>query len=69
MKIKEFKKLPKGIQQRIKVIHPDDYEIWVYKSIPALNNRSIIEVINQDEGIVEVGKYLNKIEGYLGIRR
>ncbi len=67
MEVKDFKELPEGIKQRIKAIHPDDYEIWVYKAIPALNNRSIIKVFNQDGGIVEVVRYLKKVEGYLGI--
>ena len=51
MKINVFGDLPKGFRQRVKTIHPNDYELWVNTVIPALNNCSIIESINKDDGI------------------
>lgn len=65
---KNYESLPERIKERIKTLHPRDYEEWVYVSIPALNNLSIIQTINTENGIVELNKYLNRIESYLGIK-
>jgi hypothetical protein len=62
----DFESLPATIKKRIVELHPRDYKTWVYESIPALNDHSIIETINADNGIVQLNKYLRRIESYLG---
>ena len=68
MKYKDFDSLPLGIQERVKVLHPNDYKDWIKEAIPALKGQSIIEVINEDDGMVKISQYLNKVEGYLSIK-
>jgi hypothetical protein len=66
-KYTDYNSLPSGIQKCIAELHPHDYQKWVHELIPALNNRSIIDTINTDNGMVELYQYLKKIESYLGV--
>lgn len=66
MKYSDFDNLPNGIKKRIMELNPRDYQTWVHLAIPALNDLSIIETINSDNGMVKLNQYLRKIESYLG---
>ena len=66
MKYSDFDNLPPGLKKRIKNLHPRDYKDWVNESIPALYNRSILRVMNSDDGLAIVSQYLKKVESYLG---
>jgi uncharacterized protein (DUF2384 family) len=45
-----FKELPNSIQKRISRIASDDVETWINTPIPTLDNRTIIDVMNQPDG-------------------
>ncbi len=60
-----FDEIPEDLKKRVgEVSHPDE-ATWVNKAIPALEGRTFLEQLNQENGYVEVCKYLTKIEGYL----
>ncbi|MCC5847623.1 MAG: hypothetical protein JJU29_05955 [Verrucomicrobia bacterium] len=63
--MKNFHDLPIGVQNRVKALHPTDYEKWVFKKVPALSDKSLIEVLNEDDGYRKAVEYLGKVEGYL----
>ncbi len=67
MKYSDLDDLPNGIKKLIMELHPRDYQEWVHESIPALDDLSIIETINSDNGMAKLNQYLRKIESYLGI--
>lgn len=61
---KTFSDLPEWATSCIRKFRPDDAETWIFHPVPALQNRSFIEVINQgDEGINRVRRYLNDVLG------
>jgi hypothetical protein len=66
-KYTDYDSLPSGIKKRIMELHPHDFQEWVHELIPALNNRSIIDTINTNNGMTDLYQYLKKIESYLGI--
>ena len=59
---KVFSDLPAGLRERIKSVVGGDVDLWVHKPIPALHNRSVIEVLNRAEGEREVRIYLQRVE-------
>jgi hypothetical protein len=65
MKYKCFDDIHKGIQQRIIAIHPHDYEEWVKQPVPALDGKSVLDTLNEEEGYRKIVQYLSKVEGYL----
>lgn len=60
----KFCDLPFNIQSIINKIEDKDVESWINQKIPALDNFSIMEVMNMNDGKVKVLEYLKKIEGY-----
>jgi hypothetical protein len=65
MKYTCFDDLPKGMQTRVIALHPRDYVEWVSKEVPALDGKSLIDTLNQEDGYGRIMRYLGKIEGYL----
>ena len=65
MKCTCFSDLPKGVQKRIMLIHPHDYDEWVKSAVPALDDRSVIDAMNKEGGYARVVQFLGKVEGYL----
>lgn len=59
---REFGDLPLGIKKRVMDVIGGDVEVWVHQPIPALHNRSIIEVLNRADGEREVRIYLQRVE-------
>lgn len=62
-KITEFEELPNEIKIRIKRLMPNDFSKWVKVSIPALENKSILETISSENGYAKVVQYLINLEG------
>jgi len=61
--VTEFSKLPNWIKVRIKEIGVPDSENWIKQNIPALNNLSVIEVLNNPNGEKILQDYLLKVAG------
>lgn len=59
---RSFNDLPVGIKKKIEQVVGGDVGRWVHQPIPALHNKSIIEVMNSSEGELEVRAYLQRIE-------
>jgi hypothetical protein len=66
MKYKTFTDLPNHIRRRVEVVAPStDLQHWVMERIPALGNRSVLDVMNEDGDAEEkVLQFLVKVEGY-----
>lgn len=58
--------LPRDLVARIRAIHPREPERWVTLPIPALDGRTILEVMNLRDGDARVREFLSRIEGYWG---
>ena len=58
-----FNELPEWATRRIVVFRPNDATTWVQSDpVPALNNKTFIEVMNQgEEGSLQARKYLNDV--------
>lgn len=69
MKYTDYYSLPIAVQQRIRVLHPDNYVNCVLNKVPALKNKSIIEVMNSEDGLCLIMKFLCKAESLVGIDR
>jgi hypothetical protein len=57
-----FNDLPSGIRKDIERVIKRDVDDWVHKAIPALHNKSILELMNSLEGEREVRAYLQRLE-------
>ena len=64
MKFENFDDLPEKYKKRLTLIKKDKAFDWVLKEIPALNNMTIVEVLNQSDGEKVINEFLQKIEGY-----
>lgn len=58
--------LPNDIAERIRRLGESDLDAWVRRPIPALGDRSVIEVHGEPGGDDELRHYLLKVEGYFG---
>ena len=57
--------LPGYIKNSICEFRPDDAETWVFKEVPALENESVLAVMNKGEDEQKrVYEYWNKVIGY-----
>jgi hypothetical protein len=59
-----FLDLPKYLQNRIKALKISDSDKWVKEPIPALDNKSLLEVLSLKDGEERALKYLRKLEEY-----
>lgn len=60
-----FDELPTWLKPRIKQIRPNDWETWINKPVPALQDRSLLDVLNNDDdGETVLRQYFTKVEGY-----
>lgn len=70
MKYETFADLPNHIRRRITEVAPSvDVEMWVRGPIPALGDRSVLVVMNEEEPEAAEQKVLQlllKIGGYFG---
>lgn len=64
MTYNNFDDLPDRLKKRILTIKKGNARVWVLKSIPALDHRTIIETLNQYDGEQKVNDFLKKIEGH-----
>jgi len=64
MKYKNLSDIPNHIKKKIEELGQPDLENWVKKPIPALENQSILDVLNQEDGENKVFQYLKRAEGY-----
>lgn len=59
-----FPDLPEWAKSRIHLIAPKDAETWIYEPVPALDNQSFIDLMNQGEdGRNTLRRYLNTVMG------
>ena len=59
-----FDELPDWARSRIRRFRPNDADTWVFEPVPALDNQSFIDVINQGEdGANALKRYLNDLIG------
>jgi hypothetical protein len=58
--------VPKIVLKKVCLIAPDDPIGWMNAKMPALNGKSIIETLNEPDGLEKVLEVLGKIEGYFG---
>jgi hypothetical protein len=65
-KYNNFQDLPRDIQVALRMFRPIDFETSVSQPIPALGNRSVLDVINGGyEGEVELRQYIATVKGYI----
>ena len=60
---KKFSELPQWIQVKIKELGVADPDNWVYRQIPALDGRSVIELLNANDGEDLLRSYFAKVGG------
>jgi uncharacterized protein (DUF2384 family) len=61
---RSFDDLPEWATSRIRVFRPNDAETWIFERVPALDDQSFIDVMNQGEvGKTQVRMYLNNLMG------
>jgi hypothetical protein len=59
-----FDDLPAWVTKVVRQMRPKDAEAWVFRSVPALNNRSLLDWMNAGEdGRERVRKYLADVTG------
>ena len=59
-----FNDLPEWATSRIQKFRPNDAEIWIHDPVPALDNQSFLEVMNQGEdGANQLRMYLDDLMG------
>jgi len=59
-----FEDLPEWATTRVLRFRPNDAETWIFDPVPALDNQSFIDVMNQGEdGVNRVRRYLNDLMG------
>lgn len=59
-----FDDLPEWATTRIRRFRPKDAETWIFEPVPALDNQSFIDVMNEGEdGVNRVRRYLNDLMG------
>jgi hypothetical protein len=66
-RLEVFHDLPQDLRERIAVIRAREPEQWVLMPMPALDGKSIIEVMNEPGGGARIRILLGQIEGYLGV--
>jgi uncharacterized protein (DUF2384 family) len=63
-RFEKFEDLPSWVTERVRRFRPKDAETWVFDPVPALENRSVMELMNRDEtGRNQVRRYLNDLMG------
>lgn len=59
-----FRDLPSWLEERVFNIAGNQSELWVDEKIPALGERSIIEVMNLKDGEQRIRAYLSTVNGH-----
>jgi hypothetical protein len=59
----DITKLPNWLQGKIKELDVSDPEQWIKRRIPALGNRSVVEVIADSNGEKLLHEYFSKVMG------
>lgn len=63
---KELRDLPEDIQDYVRKLDQPDDESWIRKPIPALGHRSVLDVINDPDGVGRVREFLVRAAGKFG---
>ena len=61
-----YQDLPGALQKRVSKVASPDEEAWVNQAIPALEGKTFLEQLNEQDGYEKVCQYLTKVEGYFG---
>lgn len=64
MDYKSFHDLPVWLKDRIQLLAGDQAESWVHESVPALGNKTTIEVMNLKDGEQRMRAYLRAVDGH-----
>ena len=64
-KYESFESLPIELQERVKAFASEDVECWLRTPIPALEGKSFLHQLNEEEGYSKICKYLAKVEGFM----
>ena len=68
MTVKKYTKLdelPNWVTAKVHQFRPRDAEKWIFESVSALDNKSVMELMNSgEEGQNEVRRYLTNIAGH-----
>jgi hypothetical protein len=64
MDYKTFDDLPAWLKDRIQQLAGDRAESWVHESVPALSNKTVIAVMNLEDGEQRMRAYLRAVDGY-----
>jgi hypothetical protein len=64
-KFNSFEDLPIGLRERILSIASDNLDEWLRKPIPALEGKSFLQTLNEENGYDKICKFLIKVEAYL----
>lgn len=59
-----FDDLPEWARSCILKFRPADAQTWIFEPVPALENQSVIAVMNEgEEGVDKLRRYLNDLMG------
>lgn len=64
MVYKSFDDLPAWLKDRIQQLAGDRAESWVHENVPALGNKTVIAVMNLEDGEQRVRAYLRAVDGH-----
>jgi hypothetical protein len=59
-----FPQLPNWVQVKIRELNVSDPETWIQQSIPALGNRSVLEILRTPDGELVLRDYFAKVIGH-----
>jgi hypothetical protein len=58
-----FDDLPNAVRQLVVQVGEIDLRSWVQRACPALSGKSIIEVMNEENGLERVMTFLRRVAG------
>lgn len=64
MEYKSFDELPTWIKSRIQQVAGDRAEFWVNEKIPALGNKTVLSVMNLEDGEQRLRSYFRALDGH-----
>ncbi|MEO0575473.1 MAG: hypothetical protein AAF004_08415 [Pseudomonadota bacterium] len=64
MVYKSLNDLPLWLRERIAKLAGDQAESWIHDEVPALGKKSVIEVMNLEDGEQRIRAYLQAVDGH-----
>ena len=64
MVYKSFKDLPDWLKERIQQLAGSQAESWVHENVPALGNKTVINIMNLKDGEQRMRTYLRAVDGH-----